>query len=122
MLATQSRLSSFLPITCLQPKYFDELTHSFAQRRAAISRSINRFRTLSIATEVVPPFGVRQSCHHVEGVKGAIQICVWLCRAKRPVAQARFSGPEAFRNAEPSLQIRLPFLARPAQDEAPSHI
>src|SRR6267378_8313985 len=112
MSATPRPVSSFLLITSLQPKYFDELTHSFAQRRAAISRSINRFRTLSIATGVVPPFGVRQSCHHVEGVKGAIQVCVWLCRAKRPVAQvypeprrARFSGPEAFRNAEPSLQI-----------------
>src|SRR5258707_1304803 len=55
MSAAQSRVSSFLLITSLQPKCFDELTHSFAQRRRTIPRIINRFRTLSIATGVVPP-------------------------------------------------------------------
>lgn len=55
MLDTQSLVNSFLLITSLQPKCFDELTHSFAQRRSAIPCIIKAFRTLSVVTGVVPP-------------------------------------------------------------------
>jgi len=41
-----------LPITSLQPQQFHAITHSFAQRRAAIPPIFNGFRTLSIATGV----------------------------------------------------------------------
>jgi len=44
---------SFL-ITSLQPLQFQAITHSFAQRRSAILPVLNSFRTLSIATGVVP--------------------------------------------------------------------
>ena len=43
-----------LPITSLQPSQFHAVTHSFAQRRTAISPILNGFHTLSIATGVVP--------------------------------------------------------------------
>jgi hypothetical protein len=43
-----------LPITSLQLQRFHAITHSFAQRRAPIPRLLNGFRTLSIATGVVP--------------------------------------------------------------------
>ena len=44
-----------LPITSLQPQQFHAITHSFAQRRAAIPPIFNGFRTLSIATRVYYP-------------------------------------------------------------------
>src|SRR5258707_795992 len=43
-----------LPITSLQPQQFHAITHSFAQRRAAIPPILNSFHTLSVATGVVP--------------------------------------------------------------------
>jgi hypothetical protein len=48
-----ARLSSFALITYVQPKQFQQFTHSFAQRREAIHRLIKRLRALSIATGVV---------------------------------------------------------------------
>jgi hypothetical protein len=48
------RLTPLLPITSLQPQQFHAITHSFAQRRAAIPFTFNGFRTLSIATGVYP--------------------------------------------------------------------
>jgi len=39
-----------VPIRSLQPQQFHAITHSFAQRRAAIPPVLNGFRTLSIAT------------------------------------------------------------------------
>src|SRR6266481_136228 len=56
MLASINRPSPFLPITSLQPQQFHTVTHSFAQRRSIIPSIFNSFRTLSIATGVVPPF------------------------------------------------------------------
>ena len=53
MLTNKYSPSPFLPITSLQPQSLHAVTHSFAQRRAAIYFSINMFRTLSIATGVV---------------------------------------------------------------------
>jgi len=47
--------SPFPLITSLQTQRFHTITHSFAQRRRAISLIFNRFRTLSIATGVCPP-------------------------------------------------------------------
>jgi hypothetical protein len=41
-------------ITSLQPLYFHAITHSFAQRRAAIPFTPKSLRTLSIATGVYP--------------------------------------------------------------------
>ncbi len=55
MLADKYRPSPFFPITSLQAQCFHALTHSLAQRRTAISFTDNMFRTLSIATGVVPP-------------------------------------------------------------------
>jgi hypothetical protein len=49
------RSTPLLPITSLQPRQFHAITHSFAQRRAAIPPIFNGFRTLSIATGVYPP-------------------------------------------------------------------
>src|ERR1700720_4475064 len=43
------------PITSLQTQQFHAITHSFPQRRLAISLALNGFRTLFIATGVVPP-------------------------------------------------------------------
>src|SRR5258707_618345 len=43
-----------LPITSLQPQQLHAITHSFAQRRAAIPPILNSFHTLSVATGVVP--------------------------------------------------------------------
>ncbi len=44
----------FLPITSLQLQHLQAVTHSFAQRRSTISSVFNNFRTLSVATGVVP--------------------------------------------------------------------
>src|ERR1700687_3250422 len=46
------RSTPLLPITSLQPQQFHAITHSFAQRRAAIPPIFSGFRTLSIATGV----------------------------------------------------------------------
>src|SRR6266446_1654237 len=46
--------TSLLPITSLQPQQFHAITHSFAQRRSAIPRIFNGFRTLSITTGAYP--------------------------------------------------------------------
>jgi hypothetical protein len=48
------RSTPLLPITSLQPQQFHAITHSFAQRRAAIPPIFNSFRTLSIVTGVYP--------------------------------------------------------------------
>src|SRR5260221_13703909 len=55
MLGSINILSLFLPITSLQILQSHAITHSFAQRRSVISPFFNSFRTLSIATGVVPP-------------------------------------------------------------------
>src|SRR5712692_1396895 len=44
----------FLPITSLQLQHLQAVTHSFAQRRSTISSVFNNFRTLCVATGVVP--------------------------------------------------------------------
>ena len=49
------RSTPLFPITFLQPQQFHAITHSFAQRRAAIPPIFNGFRTLSIATGVYYP-------------------------------------------------------------------
>ena len=54
MSAQAGSLTSFLPITSLQALRYQVITHTFAQRRPAISSVLSTFRTLSIATEVVP--------------------------------------------------------------------
>jgi len=48
------RSTPLLPIASLQPQQFHAITHSFAQRRAAIPPIFNGFRTLSIATGAYP--------------------------------------------------------------------
>jgi hypothetical protein len=47
-------LTPLLPITSLQPQQFHAITHSFAQRHAAIPRPSKNLHTLSIATGVYP--------------------------------------------------------------------
>jgi hypothetical protein len=54
MLAQASRPSPSLPITSLQLQHYHGITHSFAQRQPSIPSIFNSFRTLSIATGVVP--------------------------------------------------------------------
>jgi len=51
---TRPPLTPLPLITSIQPQYFHAITHSFAQRRAAIPPNINSFRTLPVATEVYP--------------------------------------------------------------------
>src|SRR6266404_7498976 len=56
MLARQITIPSpFPPITSLQAQHYHAIAHSFAQRQPSIPSIFNSFRTLSIATEVVPP-------------------------------------------------------------------
>src|SRR5258706_3751036 len=55
MSALVNALSRFLPITSLQVEHYHADTHSFAQRRAAISSVLNGLRTLCIVTGGVPP-------------------------------------------------------------------
>ncbi len=56
--STPHRASPYVAITYIQPLQFHAITHSFAQRRHAIPPIFNWFRTLSIATGVVPPKAV----------------------------------------------------------------
>ncbi len=49
-----SQCSAVEIITSIYPLCFQPLTHSFAQRESLNSFAINRFRTLSVATEVWP--------------------------------------------------------------------
>src|ERR1700682_4638188 len=60
MLARPSNPSLFLPITSLQAQHYHGITYSFAQRQPAIPSIFNSFRTLSIATGVVPPSPVQK--------------------------------------------------------------
>ena len=52
---TYNPANPLFPITSLQTSHFHAITHSFAQRRTTIWPILNGFRTLSIATGVVPP-------------------------------------------------------------------
>ena len=67
MLAQTSRPSLFLPMTSLQLQHYHGITQSFSQRQPSIPRILNSFRTLSIATGVVPsriktPSVLRSQC------------------------------------------------------------
>src|SRR5260221_14568825 len=55
MLVRTSRPSPLPPITSIQPLYFHAIANTFAQRQPSIPSIFNSFRTLSIATGVVPP-------------------------------------------------------------------
>src|SRR5260221_14610561 len=55
MLARTSHPSPFRPIPSIQPPHYHAITYSFAQRQPSIPSIFNSFRTLSNATEVVPP-------------------------------------------------------------------
>src|SRR6266478_5325403 len=50
-----NHVSPFPPITSLQPQHYHEITHSFVPQQPAIPSILNNFRTLSVATGVVPP-------------------------------------------------------------------
>src|SRR6266404_4736610 len=54
--------SPFPPITSLQPQHYHEITHSFLPRQPAIPSILNNFRTLSVATGVVPPLALSRLC------------------------------------------------------------
>src|SRR6266403_3567893 len=54
MLVDSELPTPFLPITSLQFPYFQTVAHSFARRRSTIPPVFNNFRTLSVATGVVP--------------------------------------------------------------------
>src|SRR6266478_2678345 len=89
MLGSINRLSPFLPITSLQPQQFHTVTHSFPQRRSAISSVLNSFRTLSIATGVVP------HSHSDLSLRGSVPLC------------RELSPPFVF------ILLQIPFLASP---------
>ena len=54
MLFALETTSPFLPITSLQLQYFQAVTNSFVRRHSTIPPVFNNFRTLSVATGVVP--------------------------------------------------------------------
>jgi hypothetical protein len=54
MLARPNLVSSFLPITYMQPQHYHAIAHSFAQRQLTKPFLIRGLRTLSIATGVAP--------------------------------------------------------------------
>jgi hypothetical protein len=54
MLARPNLLSSFPPITYMQPQHYHAIAHSFAQRQPTKPFLIRGLRTLSIATGVAP--------------------------------------------------------------------
>jgi len=64
MLININRPSPFPPITSLQPQCLHAVTHSLAQRRATMCFSFSAFRTLSIATGVVPPLPFAHRSRH----------------------------------------------------------
>src|SRR5258706_5448714 len=87
MLARTSRPSPFPPITSMQPPHYHGITHSFAQRQPSIPSIFNSFRTLSIATEVVPP-----SLSKSRGVSSLWSLCSdlsALCVALLPASARR---------------------------------
>ncbi len=86
----------FLPIIYIQTPYFHAITHSFAQRRAAIPLILKGFRTLSIATGVctLPPRSVKPSSFPTLG-RSDLQPTLLLTISLR---QARvFEPPEPIR-------------------------
>ncbi len=54
MLVALTISTPFLPITSPQFPYFQAVAHSFVRRRSTIRPVFNNFRTLSVATGVVP--------------------------------------------------------------------
>jgi hypothetical protein len=58
MSARPNLLSSFPPITYMQPQHYHAITHSFVQWQPTKPFLIRRLRTLSIATGVAPLLGV----------------------------------------------------------------
>src|SRR5258708_14717494 len=74
MLARRSRPSPFLPITSPQPQHYHGITHSFAQRQPSIPPIFNSFRTLSVATGVVPPGYQNPEEHRLCGLCAPISV------------------------------------------------
>src|SRR5260221_1053289 len=74
MLARRSRPSPFLPITSLQPQHYHGITHSFAQRQPSIPPIFNSFRTLSVASGVVPPGYQNPEEHRLCGLCAPISV------------------------------------------------
>jgi hypothetical protein len=88
--STPDALSPLPLITSLQTQQLHTITHSFAQRCQAIPPVFNRFRTLSIATGVVPP------CTATNGRPMAAKVPVFRVRTRRsarPIFRIRLSLP-----------------------------
>src|ERR1700674_2681767 len=86
------RSTPLLPITSLQPQQFHAITHSFAQRRAAIPPIFNGFRTLSITTGVYP------SIIPDDRLSGFQHVNSFVCKRVEPLCRlsARFPALVSF--------------------------
>jgi hypothetical protein len=75
MSASINYVNPFSAITSLQPQHCHEITHSFAQRQSTISSILNSFRTLSVATGLVPPSLFPTHVRHAFPASAAIPLC-----------------------------------------------
>src|SRR5882757_4968702 len=106
MLVDSELPTPFLPITSLQFPYFQAVAHSFARRRSTIPPVFNNFRTLSVATGVVPlacqSFGAITAAVSCSPLFGVLPVSAWSVsrayrsfrsfRADHRAIALRFSG------------------------------
>ncbi len=81
MLPRQKCATSLLPITSVQAQQFHAVTHSFAQRRDAISSILSSFRTLSVATGVGTPLLFCSTPERAARFAGRVLVCAALFTA-----------------------------------------
>src|SRR5258708_27761531 len=81
MLPRQKRTSSLVPITSVQAQQFHAVTHSFAQRRHAISSILSSFRTLSVATGGGTPLPFFSAVQRAARFAGRVLVCAGLFTA-----------------------------------------
>src|SRR5260370_39085820 len=81
MLPRQKCATSLLPITSVQAQQFHAVTHSFAQRRDAISSILSMFLTLSVATGVGTPLLFCSPPERAARFAGRVLVCAALFTA-----------------------------------------
>src|SRR5260221_13984583 len=81
MLPWQKCATSLLPITSVQAQQFHAVTHSFAQRRDAISSILSSFRPLSVATGVGTPLLFCSTPERAARFAGRVLVCAALFTA-----------------------------------------
>src|SRR6266436_2864972 len=103
MLVRSKRTSPFPPITSLQPQHYHEITHSFAPRQPAIPSILSNFRTLSVATGVVPPSALsRPSCTGMLSLR--LQLSLFVPSTCGLLARSGKVNPFAIKRVRPLLQ------------------